>query len=180
MRPLTDLLPKPLLPIANRPVMAHVLGNLARHGFTKVVANLHYRGEEIEETFGDGSSLGINLAFSRDEELLGSARGVMRCREALGDETFLVTGADDLTSMDLSALLEAHRRVAAVATIALVEMEQASEFGVVVTDVPDRIIEFVEKPKGPPPSHMANTQIYLFEREVFDFIPREGVYDFGR
>ncbi len=179
LRPLTDWLPKPLLPIANCPVMGYVLRHLGRHGFTEVVANVHYRPEEIVDHFGGGSQYGVNLAFSYEKELLGSAGAVSRCREFLGDDTFLVTGADDLTTMDLTALLAAHRRAGAIASIGLVEVEQTSEYGIVVTDEVGRIERFVEKPQGKAPSRTANTQIYLFEPEVFDFIPPDQVYDFG-
>jgi len=159
--------------------MGYVLRHLGRHGFTEVVANLHYRPEEIVDHLGAGSEYGVNLTFSYEEELLGSAGGVSRCREFLGDETFLVTGADDLTTMDLTALLAAHRRAGAIASIGLVEVEQTSEYGIVVTDEEGRIERFVEKPKSKAPSRTANTQIYLFEPDVFDFIPPDHSYDFG-
>lgn len=179
MRPLTDYHPKPLLPVANRPVMGWVLMHLARHGFTGVIANLHYRAEEIVERLGTGSDYGVELTFSYEEELLGSAGGVRQCQEFFGDDTFLVTGADDLTTMDLTALLAAHREAGALASIALVEVEETSQYGIVVTDEEGRIQRFVEKPKGKAPSRTANTQIYLFEAEVFDIIPPDQVYDFG-
>jgi len=179
MRPLTDHLPKPLLPIANRPVMGYVLEHLARHGFTQVIANVHYRPEEIVEHFGDGSEYGVRLAFSYEEELLGPAGGVRRCRDFLANDTFLVTGADDLTGMDLTALVQAHRRVGALASIGLVEVEHTSDYGIVVTDEDGSIQRFVEKPKGEAPSRTANTQIYLFEPEIFDFVPPDRFYDWG-
>lgn len=179
MRPLTDALPKPLLPIANRPVMCYVLEHLARHGFTEVIANLHYRGDEIIRYFGDGSDCGVRLTYTREEQLMGIAGGVRRCMEFFGEETFLVIGADDLTGMDLTALVQRHREVGAVASIGLVEVAETSQFGIVVTDAEGRIQRFVEKPKGPAPSNTANTQIYLFEPQVFDFIPPDQVYDFG-
>jgi len=179
MRPLTDYLPKPLLPIANRPVMCHILEHLARHGFTEIIANLHYRPQPVMDYFGDGSRCGVHLTYSHEEKLWGIAGGVRRCRDFLGDDTFLVIGADDLTDMDLSALLGHHRRVGAIASIGLAEVEETSQFGIVVTDEEGRVQRFVEKPKGPAPSKTANTQIYLFEPEVFDFIPPDQVYDFG-
>ena len=179
MRPLTSTLPKPLLPIANKPVLGYVLEHLARHGFTEVIANLHYRPEEIVDQFGGGSQYGVNLTYSYEEQLLGAAGGVKRCLEFFEEETFLVTGADDLTTIDLTALLCAHREAGALASIALVEVEQTSEYGIVVTDEEGRIDRFVEKPKGKPPSKLANTQIYLFESEILDFIPPEQFYDFG-
>jgi NDP-sugar pyrophosphorylase family protein len=180
MRPLTDHLPKPLLPIANRPVMTYILEHLSRHGFTEVIANLHYRGEEIAACFGDGSCCGVSLTYTHEEKLWGIAGGVRRCREFFGDETFLVIGADDLTDMDLTALVREHRRAGAIASIGLVEVQETSQFGIVVTDGEGRILRFVEKPKTDPPSNTANTQIYLFEPAVFEFIPPDAVYDFGK
>ena len=179
MRPLTDMMPKPLLPIANRPVMAHVLEHLARHGFTEVIANLHYRPQEIVDVFGDGSQFGVNLTYMYEETLWGIAGGVRRCMDFFEGETFLVIGADDLTDMDLTALAAEHRRVGAMASIGLVEVEQTSEYGIVVTGEEGNIRRFVEKPKGEAPSRTANTQIYLFESGVFDFIPPDRKYDFG-
>lgn len=179
MRPLTDHLPKPLLPVANRPVVAYILEHLARHGFTRVIANLHYRGEQIREALGDGSAYGVELTYAHEEKLWGIAGGVRRCREFFGDDTFLVIGADDLTDMDLSALVAHHRRVGAIATIGLAEVEDTSQFGIVVTNEEGRIQQFIEKPKEAPPSRLANTQVYLFEPAVFDFIPPDQVYDFG-
>ena len=179
MRPLTDYLPKPLLPIANRPVMSYILEHLARHGFTEVIANLHYGGDEIAAHFGDGSRYGVHLSYSHEEKLWGIAGGVRRCRDFFGEDTFLVIGADDLTDMDLTALVQAHRRVGAIASIGLVEVEATSQYGIVVTDGEGRIERFVEKPRGEPPSRTANTQIYLFEPAAFDFIPPDQVYDFG-
>jgi mannose-1-phosphate guanylyltransferase/mannose-1-phosphate guanylyltransferase/phosphomannomutase len=152
MRPLTDHLPKPLLPIANRPLMGYVLEHLSCHGFTEVVANLHYRADDIRTQLGDGSAYGVSLSYSYEEELCGSAGGLKRCEEMFGDDDFLVTGADDLTDMDLTALLAAHREVGAVASIGLVEVEKTEEFGIVVTDEAGRIQYFVEKPKCLAPS----------------------------
>ncbi len=179
MRPLTEEVPKPLLPIANRAVMSYILEHLARHGFTEVIANLHYRPQDIVEYFGDGSRFGVNLSYTHEEKLWGIAGGVRRCRDFFEGETFLVIGADDLTDMDLGALVAAHRRVGAVASIGLAEVEETSQYGIVVTDGEGRIERFVEKPKGEVPSRTANTQIYLFESGVFDFIPPNRVYDFG-
>ncbi len=180
MKPLTDHLPKPLLPIANRPVMAYILEHLGLHGFTDVVANVYYRGEDIIDCFGDGSAHGVRLTYSREEQLWGSAGSVKRNRDFLEGEPFLVIGADDLTDMDLGALLERHRSSGAIASIGLAEVEETSQFGIVVTGEAGRIQYFIEKPEGPAPSRTANTQIYLFEPEILDLIPEGEWYDFGR
>jgi mannose-1-phosphate guanylyltransferase/phosphomannomutase len=179
MRPLTNYLPKPLLPVANRPVMAYILAHLARHGFTEVLANLYHQAEAIADCFGDGSDYGVRLTYSYEEKLWGSAGSVKRNQEFFGDDPFLLIGADDLTDMDLTVLRQRHREVGAVASLGLVEVEETSQFGIVVTDGAGRIQRFVEKPKGPAPSNTANTQIYLFQPEIHAFIPPEEWYDFG-
>jgi mannose-1-phosphate guanylyltransferase/phosphomannomutase len=179
MRPLTDLLPKPLLPIANRPVMSYILTHLAGHGFDEVVANVHYRADDVVAALGDGASCGVRLSYAYEDRLWGSAGSVKRSADFLGEGTFLVTGADDLTAMDLSALLARHRQAGAQASIGLVEVEETSQYGIVVTDEAGRIQRFVEKPQGRAPSSTANTQIYLFEPEICDLIPAGDRYDFG-
>lgn len=179
MRPLTDELAKPLLPIANRPVMAYVIEHLARHGFADIIANLYYKAGDIAEHFRDGASLGVRLTYSFEDELHGSAGSTKRCQEFLDGDTFLVIGSDDLSDMDLTELLRLHRQAGAIASIGLVEVEETSQFGIVVTEEDGRIQQFIEKPKTAPPSNTANTQIYLFEPEVFDLIPLGEWYDYG-
>jgi NDP-sugar pyrophosphorylase family protein len=179
LKPITDHLPKPLLPIANRPVMAYIIEHLARHGFTEIIANLHYRGDQIRDYFGDGSQFGVHLTYTVEDRLWGIAGGVRRCRDFFGDDTFLVIGADDLTDMDLTEFLALHRAKQSIATIGLAEVEDTAQFGIVVTDAEGRIQRFVEKPEGEAPSNAANTQVYLFEPALFDFIPPHRKYDFG-
>jgi NDP-sugar pyrophosphorylase family protein len=179
MRPLTDHLPKPLLPIANRPVMSYILSHLARHAFDEVIANLHYRAQDIMDCFGDGSCCGVRLHYAYEEKLWGSAGSVKRNQSFFGGESFLVIGADDLTDMDLTNLRAQHQRAGATASIGLVEVEETSQFGIVVTGEGGRIARFVEKPRGVAPSNTANTQIYYFAPGVLDLIPPEEWYDFG-
>jgi mannose-1-phosphate guanylyltransferase/phosphomannomutase len=179
MAPLTDHLPKPLLPIANRPVMAHILDHLARHGFTEVIANVHYLAQQIMDWFGDGACCGVHLSYAGEEKLWGSAGSVKRNERFFQGERFLVIGADDLTDMDLSALTRHHAEVGALASIGLAEVDETSQFGIVVTDEAGRIDRFLEKPAGPTPGNTANTQIYLFEPRIHSFIPEGEWYDFG-
>ncbi len=160
--------------------MGYVLDHLARHGFTEIVANVHYLAQALQDEFGDGRAYGVSLSYSYEEQLLGSAGGLKRCQKFFADEDFLLIGADDLSDMNLTQLVEAHRAAGAIASIGLVEVEETSEFGIVVTDGDGRIETFVEKPKGVAPSNTANTQIYLFSPEIFSFIPESGFYDFGK
>ncbi len=101
LRPLTYEIPKPLVPVGNRPIMEHVLARLARDGFREVIANLHWFPETIRDRFGDGSALGIELTYSYEERLLGTAGGVRNVREYFGSEPFVVMAADALTDIDL-------------------------------------------------------------------------------
>ena len=179
MAPMTDYLPKPLLPIGNRPVMALILEHLARHGFTEVIANVWYRAKDMVAWFGDGSCCGVHLSYAHEDQLWGSAGSVKRNESFFQGERFLVIGADDLTDMDLTEFLRRHLEMGALASLGLTEVEETSQFGIVVTDESGRIERFVEKPKGPAPSNTANTQIYLFEPRIHSFTPPGKWYDFG-
>ncbi len=180
LRPFTDDIPKPMVPVINRPVMAHVLDLCRRHGFEQIVANLHYRGETICERFGEGRDFGVSLHYSWEKQLLGTAGGVRRQSGFLEDRTFLVISGDVITDLDLTALLAFHRRQGAIATMAVKQVGDPSRFGIVVTDSTGKILSFQEKPTtGTQKSNLANTGIYIFEPEVFDWIPPEQCYDFG-
>jgi mannose-1-phosphate guanylyltransferase len=180
LRPLTYEIPKPMVPVANRPIMEHILTLLGRSGFGEVIANLHWFGDTIRDRFGDGSDLGIELTYSYEEELLGTAGGVRNVREFFGDEPFVVLAADALTDVDLSALADAHRAAGAIATLAARRVANASEFGVIVTGSDGRVQGFQEKPPpGEELSDLANCMIYVLEPEVFDYFPDTPVVDFA-
>jgi mannose-1-phosphate guanylyltransferase/phosphomannomutase len=180
LRPLSELLPKALVPIVNRPVMEYVVRLLVKHGWGEILANLCHLGEKIEAHFGSGAQLGAKIAYQREETLLGTAGSVKYARDFF-DGTFLVIGCDDLTDVDLSHLLDFHRRSKALATIAVLPVTDTTQYGVVVTEADGRIVRFVEKPRPEEaPSNLANTGVYLFEPEIMDFIPAGQFYDFGR
>ena len=132
LRPLTYEVPKPMVPVANRPVMEHVVLLLRRHGFGEVIANLHWFPDTIRDHFGDGAGLGVALTYRYEDELLGTAGGVRNVAEFFGDEPFLVMAADALTDIDLGALRAAHEANDGIATLAVKRVSQVSEFGVVV------------------------------------------------
>lgn len=179
--PLTRNLPKPLVPIVNRPVMEHIVRLLKKHGFTNIMVNLHYLGDQIEKHFGDGSDLGVQLHYSYEDQLWGDAGSVKRVEDFLRDDTFLVVGGDDLADIDITRLLKTHREKGALATIALSLVDDPSEYGIVLMNEEGRITRFLEKPKGEVIfSNTANTGMYLFEPEVFDQIPRGTFYLFGK
>ena len=181
LRPLTYEIPKPLIPVANRPVMEHILMLLRRHGFGPVIANLHWFGDAIRDRFGDGSELGIELTYSYEDELLGTAGGVRNVAEFFGDEPFLVMAADALTDIDLAALRAAHAANGGIATLAVKRVSEVSEFGVVITDSAGRIQGFQEKPDPAEAlSDLASCMIYILDREIFDYFPSKPVVDFAR
>ena len=180
LRPLTYDIPKPMVPVANRPIMEHILVLLARHDVREVIANLHWFPETIRERFGDGSRLGIDLSYSHEEVLLGTAGGVRNVREFLGDEPSCVLAADALTDLDLGALVSTHRERGWIATLATKRVPNVSEYGVVVAGSDGRVQGFQEKPDPAEAlSDLANCMIYVLEPEIFDYFPAKQEVDFA-
>jgi mannose-1-phosphate guanylyltransferase len=180
LRPLTYEVPKPMVPVVNRPIMEHILRLLPRHGFSEVIANLHWFPDMIRNRFGDGSELGIELTYSYEEELMGTAGGVRNVSSFFGHEPFLVMAADALTDIDLAALRAAHDANGGIATLAVKQVPNVSEFGVVITDADGRIQGFQEKPDPAEAlSDLASCMIYILEPEIFDYFPDKHAVDFA-
>lgn len=178
--PLTKSVPKPLVPVGNRPVMEHVLNLLRRHHITEVSANLHYLADMIPQYFNDLPGLGQQLHFVKEEILSGDAGGMRACKRYLQGSTFVVMMGDIITDIDLSFLINRHKRSGAIASIALKSVEDVQHFGVARIDRNGRIEEFQEKPKAEDAiSNLASTGIYVFEPEIFNYVPRSGTYMFG-
>ncbi len=174
LRPITYDRPKPMVPVLNRPVMEHIARLLSRHGFTEVIANLHWFPELIRGHFGDGSQFGIELSYSQEEQLLGTAGGVRRAAGFLGD-SFLVISGDALTDIDLAAMRDFHVSHDGIATLATKRVEDTSQFGVAITGPDGRIQGFQEKPDPAEAlSDLANCGIYMFDSEIFEHFPGEG------
>jgi mannose-1-phosphate guanylyltransferase len=180
LRPLTYEVPKPVVPVVNRPVMEHILELLPGHGFTEIISNLHWFPDAIRNRIGDGTTLGIDLTYSYEEELLGTAGGVRNVADFFGDESFLVMAGDALTDIDLTALREAHARNGRIATLAVKSVANVSDYGVVITGSDGRIQGFQEKPDPAEAlSDLASCMIYMLEREIFDYFPDRPVVDFA-
>jgi len=181
LEPLTSQVPKPLVPVANVPVMEHILNLLREHDFGEVCANLHYLPNKLIDYFGDGEKFGIKLQCKIEEKLSGDAGGVRSCRKYLSDGTFIVINGDLLTDADLTSIVRQHKEKKALASIAIKAMDDVSRFGVVVTDENGFVTGFQEKPKQEEAlSHFISTGIYVLEPEVFDHIPLTGDFGFGR
>ncbi len=181
LRPLTDAIPKPVMPVANVAIVEQLVAQLAAHGAGDVIANVHWFADKVERRLGDGSHLGANVTCVREEELLGTAGGVRNVADFLtaeGDEPFLVLAGDALTDVDLGALVEAHRRNGGVATLAVKRVEDVSAYGVVVTGSDGRIQGFQEKPDPAEAlSDQVSCMIYAFSPEIFDYFPADEMPD---
>lgn len=180
LRPLTEEISKPMVPIVNRPVMEHIVELLARHGFREIYVNLHYHPEVITRHFGNGEKWGVSITYSYEERLLGTAGGVKKLEKELGDGTFLVISGDALTDLDLTSLVAFHRERGGTATLVVTPVEDSSKYGVVIMEDDGRITGFQEKPRpAEARSRLANSGIYVFEPQIFEYIPPEEFYDFG-
>lgn len=193
VRPITYTIPKPMIPILQKPVMEFLVELLRQHGFTEIMVNVSHLAHEIERYFQDGQRFGVDIAYSfegyiKDGELvgkaLGSAGGIKRIQDfhPFFDDTFVVLCGDALIDLDLTAAVAWHRQKGAIATVIMktVPKEEVSSYGVVVTDECDRIIAFQEKPSVEEAlSNNINTGIYIFEPEIIDYIPSNQEYDIG-
>ncbi|MFM9872160.1 MAG: sugar phosphate nucleotidyltransferase [Fimbriimonadaceae bacterium] len=181
LRPITVNLPKPLVPIANRPIMWHIIQLLKRHGITDIVTTLHYLADEIQGAFGDGSDLGVNITHSLEDIPLGTAGSVKQAEVLLRDSTFVIISGDALTDCDLTNALAFHREKGSVATLVLSRVPNPREFGIVMTREDGRIDRFLEKPDwGEVFSDTVNTGIYILEPEILDLIESKVNTDWSK
>ena len=174
LRPLTSNQPKPMLPMANIPMMEHVVNLLRQHGFEDIVVTVAFMANAIRTYFGDGSEFGVRMVYATESTPLGTAGSVRNARDEL-DERFLVISGDVLTDIDLGQVVDFHDARGGLATLALKAVENPLEFGIVITNEDGSIERFLEKPTwGQVFSDTINTGIYVLEPEIFDFIPEDG------
>ncbi|MHB8463946.1 MAG: sugar phosphate nucleotidyltransferase [Acidimicrobiales bacterium] len=179
LRPLTSNIPKPMMPLANRPMMEHIVRLLRQHGFTDIVVTLAFLPQAIRTYFGDGSEFGVTMRYATEEMPLGTAGSVRNAMDEL-DERFLVISGDVLTDIDLSSLVKHHEQTNAFATICLRRVTDPVEFGIVITREDGTVERFLEKPTwGQVFSDTINTGIYVLEPGVFDFIAEGKPVDFS-
>jgi mannose-1-phosphate guanylyltransferase/phosphomannomutase len=171
LRPMTSSMPKPLLPVVNRPIMEHVLRLLKRHGFTDTVVTVQFLASLVRNYFGDGEELGMRLQYANEGTPLGTAGSVKNAEEALRDDTFLVISGDALTDFDLTDLVAYHKDKGALVTVCLTRVPNPLEFGITIVDDDGRVERFLEKPTwGQVFSDTVNTGIYVMEPEIFDYV----------
>jgi mannose-1-phosphate guanylyltransferase / phosphomannomutase len=145
LRPLTAYLPKPLVPICNRPLLWHLIRRIKQAGIHEIAINLHYRGEQIRRWLGHGERLGVEITYSEEAELLGSAGGVWRMRHFFGDEPGLIVHGDILFDVDLSAVIQYHQSRAAQATLVLHPAHHRYNYGKIKVNAQGQIGQFVEQ-----------------------------------
>ena len=193
VQPITHIIPKPMIPILQKPVMEFLLELLKEHGFKEIMVNVSHLAEEIENYFRDGQRFGVEIAYSfegriEDGELigdaLGSAGGLKKIQDFqhFFDETFVVLCGDALVDLDLTEAVKRHKEKGAIASLITkkVSKNQVSSYGVVVTDSEGKVKAFQEKPSVEEAiSNSINTGIYLFEPEIFDHIPSGKKFDIG-
>ncbi|MDR3050459.1 MAG: hypothetical protein LBU67_01895 [Oscillospiraceae bacterium] len=180
LRPLTCGLPKPMVPVLDRPVMAYTLQLLVRHGIRQAGATLCYLPDCIRQHFGDGAAFGVDMRYWVEDHPVGTAGGIRQAMADLADPFFVLSG-DGLTDCDLTAALDFHRRSGAAATLVMQKVPVPLEYGVVVTDDQGRVQRFVEKPGwGQVCSDTVNTGIYILQRDVLRQVPADRAFDFGR
>ena len=178
LRPLTANQPKPMLPLANRPIMEHIVHHVRNSGIRDIVVTVQFLASQVRNYFGDGSDMGVDLTYATESTPLGTAGSVKNAAEQL-QETFVVISGDALTDISLDEVIAFHRKRGAMVTVALKQMENPLEFGIVITREDGRIERFLEKPHwGQVFSDTINTGIYVFEPEIFDHIP-DGPCDFA-
>ncbi len=180
LRPLTLGRPKPMVPIATKPVMQHNLDLLKRHGITEVVVTVQYLASTIQDYFGDGSQLGMKIVYSVEETPLGTAGSVKLAQKHLTD-TFIVISADALTDFDLSQIVSFHKESKSLATLTLYRVPNPLEYGVIITREDGAIVQFLEKPSwGEVFSDTVNTGIYVLQPEILDYFEPNKVFDFSQ
>lgn len=194
VQPLTYELPKPMIPLAGKPVMAYLIEHLARHGVGEIMVNVAYLHQKIEDYFGDGQQYGVQIGYSFEgystsdgrivPKPMGSAGGMKKIQEFSGffDTTTIVLCGDAAIDLDITAALAAHRANGAIATVITKEVpwNKVSSYGIVITDEEGRVTSFQEKPsRETARSNCASTGIYIFEPEALDLIPSGVEFDIG-
>ena len=181
--PLTGVMPKPMAPIADEPIIQHILELLARTGVEEVHVNVHYLADAILDHYGFQTEIGgTSVHFHREERLMGTAGGLKGVAgSAAFDDTFVVIMGDALTDVDVREVVDFHKEKKAAATIALTPVEDTTEYGVAMLDGEKSIVGFQEKP-GPEEaiSNLANTGIYVLQPEALSYVPEGAFFDFAK
>lgn len=181
LKPLTERRPKPLIPVAGRPCIDYVIKSLVEAGFRQIIVTTGYMSDTLIKRIGEGGKYGASILYSFEKEPAGTAGAVKKVEKFL-DKTFIVASGDVLADVDLKSLYDYHKEKGSEATMALTEVENPQEFGIVELDEDSRISRFKEKPKEDEEifSNLINAGIYILEPEVLDYIPEKEMFDFSK
>ncbi|MBU4437258.1 MAG: nucleotidyltransferase family protein, partial [Candidatus Altiarchaeota archaeon] len=170
MRPFTYEIPKPLIPVHEKPLVQHIIELLRKNGIKNITMSIGYMGDRIQSRLGNGSDLNVRIEYIVEEEELGTA-GSLHLLKEKPDRSFFMFNGDVLANIELHDMIHFHRKNKGLATIALTAVDEPSRFGVAKLEG-DKILEFVEKPEpGKEPSKFINAGVYLLEPEVIDYVP---------
>ena len=170
LRPLTDMMPKPLVPIQGKPVLDHLLDLFKKHGIQNIVLSVGYKAEQLKQYYQDGKHKGLSITYIEEQDPLGTA-GPLPLAQSLLKNTFVMSNADELKDIDLHDMYAFHKKNNALGTIALTRVENPSDYGV-ARIIDGQIKEFVEKPKTNPPSNLINAGLYILEHDVIAYVKK--------
>lgn len=181
LQPLTNNVPKPIVPVVNRPFIVHQIEHLIRHGVDEVIVNLHYLSGEIKKILDDGKEWGIKIRYSLEETPLGTAGAVKNAEKFFDDGPMIIFNGDVLTDINISKVVNFHREKKALVTLTLTEVDDPTEFGLVITDDKGRVKKFIEKPSWEMvTTRNINAGIYVVDPKIFDQVPVGEPYSFER
>lgn len=178
LRPLTNLLPKPMVPIINKPIISFIVSLLKKHGIVDIAITLGYKPECIIDYFRDGSDQGVSITYFVEQTPLGTAGSVKNAADFIDDEVLIISG-DAFTNLDIDQLIDFHHSHDGLLTMGCKEMDDVSAFGVICKDSRGKILSFKEKPRESA-EHSVNTGIYVMSRELLEYIPCGVKFDFAR
>jgi NDP-sugar pyrophosphorylase family protein len=184
LRPLTDRMPKAMVPVGGRPMIEYPLLLLRHYGIREVIINLHHLGEQIEDHLGNGATLGLKITYSKEDELLDTGGGLLKAKPFLQDQTFIVVNTDVLIDLSLADLIDFHRTKNATATLVLRPDDLADQYGSIDIDTEGRIDRFL-RAKSPratigPCTKLMFTGVQILEPRIFDYMtPDGGAAKFG-
>jgi mannose-1-phosphate guanylyltransferase len=181
LRPLTLVRPKPMIPLVNKPIIEYTVDRLKKFGFNDIIMTLNYMSTNIKKYFKDGSEFDMDIRYSVEKWPLGTGGSVKKAEKYI-DDTFMVVSGDVLTDVNFKDVVRFHKEKGAIATMVLTEVEDPTHFGIAVMDKDDKVTEYLEKPSPEEAfSNVANTGIYIFEPEIFDFFEgKDKEVDFSK
>ncbi|MFH1709927.1 MAG: NDP-sugar synthase [bacterium] len=181
LRPLTYNVPKPIVPLANKPFVFHQIELLRKFGVTEVILNLHYLSDNIRNIFDDGRKLGVKIHYSVETDPLGTAGAVKNAEKFFDTGPMFIFNGDILTDINLGKMIKFHEEKKGKVTLALTKVEDPTLYGLVITDDDQRVLEFREKPSWEQvTANTINAGIYIVDPSIFKLVPKRKEFSFER